>query len=95
MLARLVRIAVLIAAALAAGGGYLAWRAYTQPLPLASSPFAFEVRAGSSLSGVARELAAAGALREPWSLIALARWRGADRSIKAGSYELESGTTLP
>lgn len=95
MFARIVRIAVLVAVALAAGGGFLAWRAYTQPLPLPGSPFAFDVRAGSSLSGVARELAVAGALREPWSLIALARWRNADRAIKAGSYEVETGITLP
>ena len=95
MLARLVRIAALVAAALAVAGGYVGWRAYTQPLPLPTSPFAFDVRAGSSLSGVARDLAAAGALPEPWSLIALARWRNADRAIKAGSYEVAAGITLP
>ena len=95
MLARLVRIAALVVAAFAVAGGVLAWRAYTQPLPLPNAPFAFDVPAGSSLSAVARELAAAGALREPWSLIALARWRGADRAIKAGSYEVDTGITLP
>ena len=50
---------------------------------------------GSSLSAVARELGNAGVLPQPMALVALARYRGADRGIKAGSYEIESGITLP
>jgi UPF0755 protein len=31
----------------------------------------------------------------PLALVALARWQGVDRAIKAGNYELHSGITLP
>ncbi len=76
-------------------GAGLAWREYHRPLPLPQAPFAFEVRPGTSLSLVARELEAAGVLPQPLALVALARIRGADRAIKAGSYEIDAGTTLP
>ena len=89
---RIVAIALVLALAV---GGVLAWRAYTQPLPLPQSPYAFEVRSGSSLSTVARELASAGVLPHAWVLVALARLRGVDRAIKAGSYEIEPGIRLP
>jgi len=95
MIARVARILALLLVAAAAAAGWYAWRAYTQPLPLPAVPFAFDVRQGASLSAVARELAGAGALPQPLALVALARWRGVDRAIKAGSYEFEGGTTLP
>jgi UPF0755 protein len=44
---------------------------------------------------VARELRDAGVIAHPLALTALARWRGVDRTIKAGSYEIEQGITLP
>jgi len=66
-----------------------------QPLPLPNSPFSFEVKAGSSLRHVARDLAAAGIVPGEWPLVALARLRGSDRTIKAGNYEIASGVTLP
>ena len=65
------------------------------PLPLATSPFDFEIRPGASLASVARSLRAAGVLPHPLALTALARVKGADRTIKAGSYEIERGITLP
>jgi hypothetical protein len=34
-------------------------------------------------------------LPHPLALVALARYRGVDRAIKAGSYEIETGVTLP
>src|SRR4030095_11088727 len=74
---------------------WLAYRAYTEPLRLPAQSFAFDVRAGQSATSVARELGAAGVLAQPLALIALARLRGVDRTIKAGSYEIESGTTMP
>jgi UPF0755 protein len=66
-----------------------------RPLPLPRSPYSFEVRAGASLRHVARDLAAAGIVPGEWPLVALARIRGADRTIKAGNYEIASGVTLP
>lgn len=95
MLTRIARIIALLILAAAGVTAWLAWRAYTQPLPLPVAPYAFDVRPGASLGSVARELGAAGALPQPLALIALARMRGADRAIKAGSYEIDTGITLP
>lgn len=95
MTARALRLFALLAAIGAGAGGWYAWQAYTRPLPLPNAPYAFEVRSGASLSAVARELGAAGALPQPLALVVLARVRGVDRAIKAGSYEIDAGTTLP
>jgi UPF0755 protein len=81
-------------ALVAAVAGWLAWKAYTEPLTF-PSPYAFDVRPGSTLTAVARELGSAGVLRQPIALIALGRVQGKDRAIKAGSYEIESGITMP
>jgi UPF0755 protein len=75
--------------------GWFAWKSYTEPLRVPGSSFAFEVRPGYTLSAVARDLGVAGVLPHPVTLVALARMRGADRNIKAGSYEIDAGTTLP
>ncbi len=95
MIARVARILALLLLVIVAAAGWYAWRLYTEPLPLPTAPFPYDVRAGASLSAVARELAGAGVLPQPLALVALARWQHVDRAIKAGSYELESGTTLP
>ncbi len=81
-----------LAAAVAAAG---AWWWLAQPLPLPSSPYEFDVKAGASLRSVARELAAATLVRSPMVLVALARVRNVDRLIKAGNYEVAAGITLP
>lgn len=67
---------------------------YRRPLPLPRNPYDFDVPAGATLGRVARALNADGVLPHPEALVWLARWRGADRSIKAGSYEIEPGITL-
>jgi UPF0755 protein len=77
-------------AAVVAGRAWLA-----RPLPLPATPFAFDVRPGATLKAVARDLAAAAVLPDERLLVALARWRGVDRVIKAGNYEIADGTTLP
>ena len=87
-----VAVLLLLASAGAALTG-IAW--YREPLPLPRSPFDFEVRAGASLSTIARSLHDAGVLPHAAALTLLARARGADRAIKAGSYEIERGITLP
>jgi UPF0755 protein len=77
------------------GAGTLAYQWYRQPLPLPTTPFEFEVRAGSTLSAVARELRDAGVVAHPLALTALGRFKRVDRTIKAGSYEIAQGITLP
>ena len=52
------------------------------------------MKPGQSLKSVARELVAANVLPAEWPLVALARWRGVDRTIKAGNYEIDEGVTL-
>ncbi|HSV20976.1 MAG TPA: endolytic transglycosylase MltG [Casimicrobiaceae bacterium] len=73
----------------------LAWYWYRTPLALPRAPFDFEVRSGATLGAVARQLNAAGVVPHPVALIALGRLESVDRSIKAGSYEIEAGITLP
>jgi UPF0755 protein len=93
---RLILAALLVVVAAALGAAYgvgNAW--YRKPLTLPSAPYDFEVRNGASLSSVARSLHAAGVIPHRLALIALARFRGVDRTIKAGSYEIAPGTTLP
>ncbi len=84
----------LLALAVVAAAGYAKWW-LAQPLALPSAPFAFEVKQGASLRAVARELTGAGVLTRDWPLIALARFEGVDRTIKAGNYEISDGITLP
>lgn len=95
MLKRILGLLLLIAVAAVATGAWYAWRLYTQPLSIRGPGFAYDIRQGASLSSVARDLGAAGVLPQPLALVTLARYRGADRGIKAGSYELEAGITLP
>ena len=77
------------------GAGALAYQWYRQPLALPTTPLEFEVRAGSTLSAVARDLRDAGVVAHPLALTALARFKRVDRTIKAGSYEIAQGITLP
>jgi UPF0755 protein len=87
-------VGLVLALALAAAA-FVAASWYRNPLPLPRTPFDFEVRSGASVATVARALHDAGVLRHPAMLTLLARYRGADRTIKAGSYEIEQGITLP
>lgn len=94
----ILRFLTLAAAALALAVGAVlgvAWWWLGQPLALPSSPFAFDVKPGASLKSVARDLAAANVVPNEWPLVALARSRGVDRTIKAGNYEIATGITLP
>ena len=94
MLRLLVRVAAVLAVAAAAVAGAIGWWIH-QPLPLPTSPFAFDVKPGASLRSVAGELATAGVLPLGVSARGACPARGADRSIKAGNYEIATGITLP
>ena len=89
----LARIVVALAVAATVVAGAIGWWIH-QPLPLPTSPFTFEVKAGANLKTVARELAGAGVLPMEFPLVALARLEAVDRSIKAGNYEIAAGITL-
>ncbi|HSS70422.1 MAG TPA: endolytic transglycosylase MltG [Casimicrobiaceae bacterium] len=90
MLRRLFNLLVL--AAVAAAFAY--WWIALRPLPLPENPYNFTVRTGSTLRAIAHELTAARVLPADWTLVGLGRLRGVDRTIKAGNYEVASGTTL-
>ena len=93
-LARLLRHLLVVAlAAVAAAVAYGFWY-LQQPLALPRAPYDFIVPAGATLASVARRLHADGVLPHRAALIGLARWRGVDRAIKAGSYEIAPGSTL-
>jgi UPF0755 protein len=89
----LVRVLALFAIVAGAAAVWIGW-SLGQPLPLPVSPYAFDVRPGASLTTVARELAAAQVIPGERWLTLLGRWRGVDRAIKAGNYELATGVTL-
>ena len=75
-----------------AGG---AWTAHylTTPIPLPTTPFEFNVKAGSSLRGVAQQLAQAGALKQPFLFTWVGHLSGRGATIKAGNYTLDAGIT--
>jgi UPF0755 protein len=92
---RIVKLLLVLVVIALIGAGGVAWMWYRTPLALPATPYGFEVRSGATLTAVARALRADGVLPHPLALVALARYRGVDRSIKAGSYEIDAGTTLP
>lgn len=67
----------------------LGWWWLGRPLALPSTPYAFEVRPGATLSSIARRLASDGVIAHPAMLTLLARAKGVDRTIKAGQYEFD------
>lgn len=85
-------LAILIAGAGLAFG--LSYRAYLEsPLAVPDSGLILVVEKGQSFSGVARELAASGALARPRWLELHARFTGAAERIQAGEYRIPMGTT--
>jgi UPF0755 protein len=75
------------------GGALAVYGLYMQPLEFAPSPRAFNVKSGSPLKTIARELRAAGIVPLDWPLVWLARATGRDKAIQAGNYEFSSGLT--
>jgi UPF0755 protein len=78
------------AAALLAGGLYYYQQ---QEITLTSAPVLFDLKPGSSLRTVSRELSAAGVIGEPLLFEIIGRLHGNAQHIKAGNYEFESPTT--
>lgn len=88
-LIKLLLLAVLSLAATAAGF----WWWAEQPLELRASPVDFHIAGGSSLRAAISQIREAGVAVQPSLLLLLARVRGADTGIKAGSYSVEQGIT--
>jgi UPF0755 protein len=79
--------------ALALGfAGWMAWFA-ANPLGLSGSPLEFSIRTGSGLRAATRQIIDAGVRMPGWQFTLLARANGADKRIKAGSYQLSEGVT--
>ncbi len=85
----LIALAVLLALLATVGMGYYAYR----PMPLPATPFEFELKPGSSLKVVARDLRQAGLLTQDWPFVWLGRLLGKTGQIKAGSYALTHPVT--
>ena len=64
------------------------------PLQNLSDPVVFEVRPGSSLSGISEQLVEKGILDSGTAFSLAARWQGVASSIKAGEYRAEPGMNI-
>lgn len=79
---------LLIVLALVGAGVWLFNYAAT-PAGGATYPQVFSVERGASLKSVSQDLHTLGALEQPWAFILLARLRGQEGAVKAGSYALD------
>jgi len=82
------RLALVASFALVAAAGLAAWIALRSlaPVDARAGEVRFEVAAGDSLGRIARNLEAAGVIRDARSMVLLARWRKVDASVRAGEY---------
>ncbi|MGE5453385.1 MAG: endolytic transglycosylase MltG [Acidobacteriota bacterium] len=85
----LIAIVLLVAALI----GAAAWWWVHQPLTLRGDTVELSIEAGQTPRDVAREWAEAGVQVSPWMLYQWFRWSGQSKQIRAGSYELRSGST--
>jgi len=89
---QLKRLTVLAILALVLLGGWMFYFA-NKPVELPSSEVEIDLKAGSSLRSVSRQLVQQGILNEPWSFMLLVRAMGKAGEIKAGNYLIEDGIT--
>jgi UPF0755 protein len=83
-------------ATIAIGSGWLWWQEMRRQLdvPLVlTAPQLITVEPGTSLRGLAADLAERGWMARPWVLVVEGRRRGIARSIRAGEYEVTPGMT--
>ena len=85
----LMAVVVLVAAGAAAGGAW--W--LNQPLDLATESVEVSVESGTPPREVAQAWVEAGVETSPRMLYEWFRWSGQSRKIRAGSYEIGTGTT--
>jgi UPF0755 protein len=63
------------------------------PLRLPAIPFQYDLKSGSTLRSVARDLKERGVLWEPWTFTLVGRLLGQQGKIKAGSYQWDESLT--
>ena len=85
MMRRLVTLLIVLVLLATTGLGYYVHH----PLPLPATPFEFELKQGSSLKSVAREMKQAGLLGQAWPFVWLGRLHGSSGQLKAGNYSLD------
>lgn len=95
MLNRLIGIAIFVSSILLAWG----WMEYDEfinaPLLLPETGLVYDLKAGSTIRGVAGDLVTRGVLKKPIMLRLVARWNGQASRLKAGEYRLPPGITPP
>lgn len=85
--------ALALLALLAAGAAAGAWWWLDRPLPLVGPSAELSIEPGTSPRDVALAWTAAGVATHPELLYQWFRWSGQARRIRAGSYEIDAGTT--
>lgn len=83
-------ISIVLLVAIAAGG---VWWWSGQALSLRTSPVDFRVLPGSSLRSATAQMQEAGIAINPTLMALLAKAKGAETGIKAGSYSVQAGIT--
>ena len=68
---------------------------FEAPLNVTSEHTLYELKPGANIRKVANTLVESGFISHPYYFIALARWQGVADQIKAGEYEIKTGTTPP
>jgi UPF0755 protein len=84
-------LALMLIAAGAAAAVVYGW--LSKPLPLNAPSVEYSVPAGATPRAIAQGWVDAGVQVPPWALYEWFRWSGDARRIRAGSYEIETGTT--
>ncbi len=88
-------LALALPAALAALGWAVVQAWLDRPLPLAGPSAELSIEPGDSPRSVAEGWVRAGVQTQPEWLYQWFRWSGLARRIRAGSYEIDAGTTTP
>lgn len=92
---RLLLAAVVLVLVAAAGTGWWLHRRLSEPYGEFPNAGVFvELPPGTGVSGIATRLAAAGAIRDPWSFRLGLRLTGRDRRLQAGEYRFDAPATV-
>jgi len=86
-----VLVSVVVLGAAAAGGTAAWW--LNRPLPLASDAVEVDIEVGTTPRDIAQAWVQAGVQTPALALYEWFRWSGQSRKIRAGSYEINRGTT--